>query len=222
VPGGWTAGWKRGTSSARASRGLAVAIAQAMRCQRCPPAPPPAGAGLCWPRTCGSVGDRPARAGKRGSRFLIPPGGAKALSPPQWQGPSPLPQRCAGIRTGRGPKAPGQRPPRPWRALPARRVGRWPLFVPDLRVCRAPSRAGGGNAGRVSCPRPNRRKHCQRCNGRGQRPCHSVTLPLARPGAQSPRPAPAPPPAGAGLRYSRTCRSACCRSARAGETRCVS
>ena len=33
--------------------------------------------------------------------------------------------------------------------------------------------------------------------GRGHRPCHSATLILGAPGAQSPRPAPAPPPAGA-------------------------
>jgi len=45
-----------------------------------------------------------------------------------------------------GAKAPGQRPPRPWRALLARRVGRWPLLVPDLPVYREPFRAGGGNA----------------------------------------------------------------------------
>ena len=49
-----------------------------------------------------------------------------------------------------GAKAPGQRPPRPRRALRPRRVGRWPLSFPDLAVCEAPFRAGGGNAGRVS------------------------------------------------------------------------
>jgi hypothetical protein len=36
-----------------------------------------------------------------------------------------------------------------------------------------------------------------RCHGRGHRPCHSATLNLGPPGAQSPRPAPAPPSAGA-------------------------
>ncbi len=30
------------------------------------------------------------------------------------------------------------------------RIGRWPLSLPDLPVYRGPSRAGGGNAGRVS------------------------------------------------------------------------
>ena len=137
-------------------------------------------------------------------------GRAKASSPLPWQGPSPLPQGYAGIRTGRGPRpaasarpalggrfppagsdaglwfsrtlrsagnrraravetrvafpgpartddstvtaplagaiapatalrrdqdrpganAPGQRPPRPRRALCTRRVGRWPFVVP--------------------------------------------------------------------------------------------
>ncbi len=50
-------------------------------------------------------------------RFLFPPGEVKALSRFQWQGPSPLPQRYAGIRTNRG----GRRPPakRPPRRRPA-------------------------------------------------------------------------------------------------------
>jgi hypothetical protein len=66
--------------------------------------------------------------------------------------------------------------------------------------------------------------------GRGHRPCHSATLTLGPPGAQSPRPAPAPPPAGASRPPGRalacccawTCRSTGNRSARAGETQCVS
>jgi len=72
--------------------------------------------------------------GKRGSRFLFPPEQAKALPPLQWQGPSPLPQRCAGIRTSRGPKPPGQRPTRPRRALRTRRAGRWPAVALAGRV----------------------------------------------------------------------------------------
>ena len=40
----------------------------------------------------------PPGRGKRGSRFRVPPGGAKGLSPLQWQGPSPLPQRHADLR----------------------------------------------------------------------------------------------------------------------------
>ncbi len=63
---------------------------------------------LCFSRTCRSTGHRSARAGKRGSRFLLPPGGAKVLSPLHWQGPSPLPQRHAapwpaGSQGTRGP-----------------------------------------------------------------------------------------------------------------------
>jgi len=94
-------------------------------------------------------------------------------------------------------KAPGQRPPRPWRALRPRRVGRLSLSLPDPPVYRAPFRAGGGNAGRVSWSRPEWRRQFHRSNGRGHRPCHSATLTLDQPGAQSPRPAPAPPSAGA-------------------------
>ncbi len=163
--------------------------------------------------------------------------------PAVWQGPSPLPQRCAGIRTGRGPKAPGQRPPRPRRALPARRVGRWPAFLSDLPVRLPPCRAGGGNAGRVSCSRPERRRHRQCLNGRGHRPCHSGHAATCQPGAKAPgqrpprpwrallarrvRPAPAPPLAGASpppgralaFRGAWTDRSTGNRAARAGETR---
>jgi len=100
-----------------------------------------------------------------------------------------------------GAKAPGQRPTRPWRALLARRVGRWPALFLDRPIYRAPSRAGRGNAGRVSCSRPHRRKHCHRSNGRGHRPCHSAALASGPAGGQSPRPAPDPPMAGAGLSW---------------------
>jgi len=54
-----------------------------------------------------------------------------------------------------GAKAPGQRPTRPWRALLARRVGRWPAVFPDLPVYRAPCRAGRET--RVAFPGPARR-----------------------------------------------------------------
>ena len=50
--------------------------------------------------------------GKRGSRFLVPPGGAKAPSPLDWQRPSPLPQRKA------GPCPAGGQSPRPAPAPP--------------------------------------------------------------------------------------------------------
>jgi len=132
----------------------AMTPATALRCPAGGRGPkPPAGASRPPGRALASVFPGPT-----GLRGTVPPGRATALSPPQWQGPSPLPQCCAGIRTGRGPKAPGQRPPRPRRALHARRVGRWPLLVQGLPVYRAPSRAGGGNAGRVSCSRPNGRQ----------------------------------------------------------------
>jgi len=135
--------------------------------------------------------------GKRGSRFLVPPEQAKALPPRQWQGPSPLPPCYADIRTSWGPKAPGQRPPRPRRALRPRRVGRWPLCLPELPVYSGPFRSGGGNAGRVSRSRPEGRQYPHRFNGRGHCPCHSAAPGSGPAGGQSPRPAPAPPPAGA-------------------------
>ncbi len=94
------------------------------------------GAGLCWFRTCRSAGDRPARAGKRGSRFLIPPEQAKAPSPLHWQGPSPQPQRRAGISTSRVPKAPGQRPPGMANPFPGWRHSSRPAG--GLDACSAP------------------------------------------------------------------------------------
>jgi hypothetical protein len=97
-----------------------------------------------------------------------------------------------------GAKAPGQRPPRPRRALLARRAGRWPAVFPDLPVCGAPSRTGGGNALRFLIP-PGEEAELRRRHGRGHRPCHSAVLPLGRPGDQGPRPAPGPPLAGTGL-----------------------
>jgi hypothetical protein len=50
---------------------------------------------FCWSRTCRSTGHRRARAGETRVAYPDPPGVAQALSPFQWQGPSPLPQRCA-------------------------------------------------------------------------------------------------------------------------------
>jgi hypothetical protein len=49
-----------------------------------------------------------------------------------------------------GATAPGQRPTRPWRALPARRVGRWPFVVPRPAGLQGTAPRGRGNAGRVS------------------------------------------------------------------------
>jgi hypothetical protein len=119
------------------------------------PAPPPAGAGRGFSRTCRSTGHRPARAGKRG-----------AFSDPARTDESPFTAAMAGAiapataprrpQARRGPKAPGQRPPRPRRALLARRVGRWPLLVRVAPVLVEAFRAGGANAC-VSCSRPKRR-----------------------------------------------------------------
>jgi len=89
------------------------------------PAPPPAGASPPPGRALasgvpGPAGPQGAVArgrGKRGSRFLFPPGLTKALSPLPWQGPSPLPQRHADPWP-----AWGQRP-RPVPALPPAGVG---------------------------------------------------------------------------------------------------
>jgi len=78
-------------------------------------------------------------------RFLVPARTAKALSPlewqVEWQGPSPLPHRHAGTQSSRGPKAPGQRPPRHRRAL----------------ACGAPGPAG---LRRTAPPRAGKRGAC--------------------------------------------------------------
>ncbi len=139
-----------------------------------------------------------------------------------WPGQSPRP-RAARAAGPPGAKAPGQSLPCPRRALACR----WSRT--RRSTGHRPARAGET---RVAFPVPARdgRKHLHRCNGRGHRPCHSATLPLVQPGAQSPRPAPAPPSAGAlhppgralAFRGARTCRSTGDRPAGAGETRCVS
>ena len=87
---------------------------------------------------------------KRKSRFRVPPEHATELSLLLWQGLSPLPQRCAGIRTSPGAKAPGQRPSRPRRALACRYEGGDALFatVPRARGKRDafPDRARTGES----------------------------------------------------------------------------
>jgi len=106
-------------------------------------------------------------------------------------------------------------------------------IAPALPACRAPSRAGGGNAGRVSCSRPEWRSRAfrdDRSLWQGLSPLpqhHAVPWPA---GGHSPRPAPDPPPAGASrppgqalaFRGAWTDRSTGHRAARAGETPCVS
>jgi hypothetical protein len=146
---------------------------------------------LCALAFCGAEGADPAFGvphwqGKRRSRFPFPPGEVKAPSPLQWQGPSPLPQRHAGIRTSRGPKPPASARPAPGGRFAPAGSGACLCFS---RTCwstgQCPARAGG-NAGRVSCSRPERRRHPHRFNGRGHRPCHSATLILDQPGATGP------------------------------------
>ncbi len=58
--------------------------------------------------------------------------------------PATAPRRS---QARRGPKAPGQRPPRPWRVLLARQAGRWPAVRLDLPIYGEPSRAGGETQG---------------------------------------------------------------------------
>jgi len=169
------------------------------------PAPPSAGASRppgralafrgAW--THRSTGHRRARAGKTRVAFPDPAHTDESTVTAAMAGAI---APATGLRREQerpGAKAPGQRPPRHRRALLARRVGRWPALFPDLPVYREPFRAGGGNAGRVSCSRPGGRKHPHCSHGRGHRPCHSVTPGTGAAGGQSPRPAPAPPTAGA-------------------------
>jgi len=79
--------------------------------------------------------------------------------------------------------------------------------------CKSSGRMGCLTAKRETLPPARAFSH----PGRGHRPCHSATLILGPPGAQSPRSAPAPPPAGAGLRCAWTCRSTGRRSAPEGK-----
>jgi len=126
------------------------------------PAPPPAGASrppgralaCVVPGPAGLQGTVPRGRGKRGSRFLIPPTLTKALSPLPWQGPSPLPQRFAGNRSGRGPKPPASaRPAHGGRFAPAGPgAGLW--FSRTLRS--AGNRRARAGETRVAFPGPAR------------------------------------------------------------------
>jgi CspA family cold shock protein len=118
------------------------------------PAPPPAGASRPPGRALASAIPGPADLQGtvphgRGNavRFPIPPAPTNAPSPMHWQGPSPLP-----LPNSDTWPAGGQCPPRPRRALPARRVGRWPALCLDLPIHGEPSRTGGGNAVRFGVP----------------------------------------------------------------------
>jgi len=193
------------------------------------PAPPLAGASRPPGRALASVCPGPAGLqgtvargrGKRGSRFLSPPKQAKALSTLQWQGPAPLPQRYAAPCPAGGPKPPASARPAPG--------GRWPALFPDMPVCVLPFRTGGGNALRFLIP-PGQAKALSPLPWQGPSPLpqrHAEPRPAGGPKPPaSARPAPggrfAPAGSGTGLCLSRTCRSTAHRSARAGETRCVS
>ena len=107
------------------------------------PAPPPAGAGLCWCGWHGSWWQRSARAGETQCVSCSRPHRRKPFHRCHGRGHRPC--HSAALIPGQpGAKAPGQRPPRPWRALHARRDGRWPAVAPgpdDLRGT-VPRRAG--------------------------------------------------------------------------------
>jgi len=88
--------------------------------------PAGSGAGLCVSQTCRSTQGRPTRAGKRDA-FPVPARRREGTAPASLAGaiaPATVPRRD---QDGSGAKTPGQRPPRPRRALPARRVGRLSL-----------------------------------------------------------------------------------------------
>jgi hypothetical protein len=177
--------------------------------------PPGRALASAGPGPAGQRGTVPRGRGKLGSRFRVPPALKKAPSPLQWQGQSPLPQRQAAALPSRGPKAPGQRPPRPRRALRPRRVRRWPLCLPDLPVHRAPSRAGGGNAVRFLAP-PEQSKALPPHLWQGPSP-----LPQRKAGIRTGRgpkaPSQRPPRPWRALCRSRTCRSTGHRPTRAGK-----
>jgi hypothetical protein len=171
------------------------------------PAPPPAGASHLPGRALASASSGPAGlqgtvAHGRGKRdaFPVPARrgeGTSTASIAVAIAPATAPRRD---QDQPGPKAPGQRPPRPRRALRPRRVGRWPLCLPDVPIYGAPSRAGGGNAVRFLFPPGaavlSTPKHAVSLAG-AIAPATAPRWHQDRPGAQSPLPAPAPPPAGA-------------------------
>ncbi len=163
------------------------------------PAPAGSGAGLLLVPDL-PVCRAPSRAGggTAGRVSWSRPAMAKALSTPQWQGPPPLPQRYIGIRTSRRPKAPGQRPPRPRRALRTRRVGRWPFVCPGPAGLRGTVARGRGKRGsRFLIPPGNGKSTVNASRAGATAPATALHWYQDKPGAQSPRPAPAPPLAGA-------------------------
>jgi len=177
------------------------------------PDPPPAGASLPPGRALASVPPGPAgpqgtvaRGRGNAGRVSCPARGWARRSCHNPPAPAAMAKaiafatalRCEHAR--RGPKPPASaRPAHGGRFAPAGPGAGLSVF-PDLPVHRAPSRAGGGNAGRVSRFRPEWRS----CALRDARSLWQGPSPLPQrhagpcpAGGQSPRPAPDPPPAGA-------------------------
>ena len=137
------------------------------------------------PEPAGLQGTVPRGRGKR-TAFPVPARRGvlrDALS--LWQGPSPLPKRCAGIRTGRGAKAPGQRPTRPRRALRPRRVGRWSFGVPEPAGLQGTVPHGRGNAMRFLIP-PALAKALSPLQWQGPSPLPERHTATWQPGAKAP------------------------------------
>jgi len=181
-----------------------------------------------------------AGGGKR-SAFPVPArtGGGTASLP--WQGPPPLPQRHADPWPAGGPKPPASaRPARGGRFSPAgsgaglswcgrhRSWGRRSARAGETHAFPVPARTGVcglRRPGRIGTSGVGGRPAVDPCIGMGHRPCHSATLTLGPPGAQSPRQVSAPPSAGASrppgralaFCFSRTCPSSEHRLARAGK-----
>jgi hypothetical protein len=146
--------------------------------------------GLCVSRTCRSTGHRPERAGKRGSRFLIPPGGAKAPSPLDWQRPSPLPQRKAGPCPAGGPKPPASARPAPGGCFaPAGSGAGLCVSRIDGPTGHRPARAGKRGAFPVPARTDNRTLTASMAGAIAPATVQRRDQDL--PGVQNPRPAPA-------------------------------
>jgi len=113
---------------------------------------PPGRALACVvPGPAGLQGTVPRGRGKRGA-FPVPARRGESTVTASMAGAIAPAMALRWDQDQPGAKAPGQRPTRPWRALRTRRVGRWPLSLPDLPVYRTPFRAGGGNALRFLFP----------------------------------------------------------------------
>jgi len=155
--------------------------------------------GLCPSRTDRSTGHRLRAGGETRCVSSSRPNGRSRRCQETPAGAIAPATASGRDQDGPGAKAPGQRPPRHRRALRPRRVGRWPLLLPDLPVWVALSSAGGGNAVRFLFPPGRAFSRIPGRSGRGHRPCPSAE-PGSGPtgGPQSPASA-RPAPAGAGL-----------------------